>query len=98
MDEDRLVISDELWEKIEPLLLGKSGDPGVTARNNRRFLEAVLWRVRTRSPWRDLPEGFGNWNSQFKRFCRWAENGVSESLLQNDLMFFKPLRDSVSCA
>ena len=80
MDEDRLVISDELWERIEPLLLGKSGDPGVAARNNRRFLEAVPWRVRTWSPWRDLPKGFGNWNSQFKRFRRWAENGVFESL------------------
>ncbi len=61
MDEDRLVISDELWQKIEPLLPGKSGDPGVTARNNRRFLEAVPWRVRTRSLWRDLPK------SPFKR-------------------------------
>ncbi len=48
MDEDRLVISDELWQKIEPLLPVKSGDPGVTARNNRRFLETIPWRVRGR--------------------------------------------------
>ncbi len=44
MDEDRLVISDELWERIAPLLLGKAG------RDNRRFMEAVPWRVRTGSP------------------------------------------------
>ncbi len=80
MDADRLAVSDELWEKIEPLIPGKAGDPGVTARNNRRFTEAVLWRVRTGSPWRDLPKGSGNRNSRFKRFRRWARTGVFESL------------------
>ncbi len=50
MDEDRLVIADELWQKIKPLLPGKSGDPGATGRDNRRFMEAVLWRVRTGPP------------------------------------------------
>ena len=80
MDANRLAVSDELWEKIEPLIPGKAGDPGVAARNNRRFTEAVLWRVRTGSPWRDLPKEFGNRNSRFKRFRRWAGNGVFESL------------------
>ena len=74
MDEDRLVISDELWERIAPLLPGKAG------RDNRRFMEAVPWRVRTGSPWRDLPQDFGNWNSVFKRFRRWAKAGVFERL------------------
>ena len=80
MDEDRLVISDELRAKIAPLLPGKAGDPGATGRDNRRFMEAVLWRVRTGSPWRDLPQDFGNWNSVFKRFRRWAKAGVFERL------------------
>ena len=80
MDEDRVVISDELWEKIAPLLPGKAGDPGTTGRDNRRFVEAVLWRVRTGSPWRDLPQDFCNWNSVFKRLRRWAKAGVFESL------------------
>ncbi len=81
MDEDRLVISDELWAKIAPLLPGKAGDPGnPTGRDNRRFMEAVLWRVRTGAPWRDLPQDFGNWNSVFKRFRRWAKAGVFERL------------------
>ena len=82
MTADRLVISDEFWQKIEPLLPGKAGDPGVTARNNRLFLEAVLWRARTGAPWRDVPRGFGNWNTIFKRFRRWAEKGVFESLFK----------------
>ena len=80
MDEDRMAISDELWERIAPLLPGKASDPGATGRDNRGFMEAVLWRVRTGSPWRDLPKDFGNWNSVFKRFCRWADAGVFESL------------------
>ena len=65
-----------------PLLPGKAGDPGATGRDNRRFMEAVLWRVRTGSPWRDLPKDFGNWNSVFKRFRRWANAGVFESLFK----------------
>jgi transposase len=80
MIEDRFVLSDGVWDMIAPFLPGKPGDRGVTASDNRRFLEAVLWRVRTGSPWRDLPEALGNWNSTFRRFRRWANAGVFESL------------------
>jgi transposase len=87
MDKKRFVLSDRVWERLAPLLPGKVTDSGRTGRNNRLFLEAVFWRVRTGSPWRDLPENFGNWNSQFRRFRRWAEGGVFESL-------FKAMADS----
>ena len=40
------------------------------------FVEGVLWIVRTGSPWRDLPEMFGYWNSAFRRFSRWSAKGV----------------------
>lgn len=53
---------------IAPLLPGKASDCGVTAKDNRLFLEAVLWRVRTGALWPDLPPGFGAWNSVFRRF------------------------------
>ncbi len=49
---------------------------------NRLFLEAVLWRVRAGSPWRALPPAFGNWNSVFQRFRRWAKKGVFERLFE----------------
>ena len=42
MDEDRFVISDELWEQMWPLLPGKVGDPGARGRDTRRFMEAIL--------------------------------------------------------
>ena len=50
----------------QPMLPGIATDPSVTAVDNRQFLEAVLWRFRTGSPWRDLPERFGNRNSVFR--------------------------------
>jgi transposase len=80
VERDRYVISDAVWAKIASLLPGKASDSGVTAKDNRLFLEAVLWRVRTRSPWRDLPLAFGNWNNVFQRFRRWARAGVFERI------------------
>jgi putative transposase len=65
---------------MEPHLPGKRGDPGRTGADNRLFLEAVLWLARTGSPWRDLPEFFGNWNSAFVRFSRWSKGGVRDRL------------------
>ena len=78
---DRSMLNDDQWSKIAPLLPGKAGDCGVTA-DNRRFIEAVLWMARTGSPWRDLPDGFGNWNSVFKRFRRWVNKGVFKQLFE----------------
>ena len=58
----------------------QDGDRGRSGADNRLFVDAVLWVLRTGSPWRDLPEEFGNWNSVFQRFRRWAIKGVWESL------------------
>ena len=78
LERSRFVIGDAVWEKVAPLLPGKVSDPGATARDNRLFLEAVLWRVRTGAPWRDLPGEFGHWNSVFQRFRRWVKRDVFE--------------------
>jgi transposase len=80
MNDQRFVVTDALWKRLEEHLPGKTSDSGVTAKDNRLFLEAVFWRVRTGSPWRDLPSGFGKWNSQFRRFRRWAKAGVFDRL------------------
>src|SRR4051795_9429727 len=76
LERSRFMVGDAAWEKIAPLLPGKASDPGATAKDNRLFLEAVLWRVRTGVPWRDLPSDFGHWNSVFQRFRRWVKGGV----------------------
>jgi putative transposase len=65
---------------MAPHLPGKPGDPGRSGADNRLFVEAVLWLARTGSPWRDLPEFFGNWNSVFVRFSRWSKDGVWDRL------------------
>lgn len=72
----RYEISDVDWKRIVPLLPGKEGDVGRTAQDNRQFINGVLWIARSGAPWRDLPERYGNWNSVFQRFRRWAKKGV----------------------
>jgi transposase len=73
-------LTDAQWAKMEPRCLGKPGDPGRSGKNNRLFVEAVLWLVRTGSPWRDLPPSFGRWNSVFTRFRDWVKAGAWQRL------------------
>lgn len=77
---NRNVLTDEQWNRIAPLLPGKQGDPGRSGKDNRLFLEAVLWIVRVGAPWRDLPSRFGPWGTAWKRFRRWANKGVFEQV------------------
>src|SRR5262245_58506182 len=77
-----MVLSEQQWERMASELPGKLGDPGVTARDNRLFIEAVLWIARTGAPWRDLPTEFGKWFTAYTRFWRWAQKGVWERLFE----------------
>lgn len=54
---------------------------GEKARDNRQFINAVLWILRTDSPWRDLPPDYGDWKNTHRRFCRWRDKGIWEDLL-----------------
>ena len=56
---ERYILTDAQWAKMEPLRLGKATDRGRSGKDNRLFLEAVLWIAHTGSPWRDLPPHFG---------------------------------------
>ncbi len=78
----RYEITDEQFERIAPLLSGKPGDPGRNARDNRQFINAVLWIARTGAPWPDLPERFGNYDSVYQRFNRWAKKGRWQALFE----------------
>ena len=78
----RHAISDDDWDRIQDLLPGRASTPGVTAKDNRLFLDAVLWMAKTGAPWRDLPERFGNNNSVWRRFDRWAKKGVWQRVFQ----------------
>lgn len=78
----RRELTDAQWARIERLVPGKDGDKGRHGADNRLFVDAVLWIARTGAPWRDLPEEFGNWNSVFQRFRRWAKKGRWERLFK----------------
>lgn len=76
------MLNDAQWARIEDKLPGRVGTVGVTAKDNRLFVEGILWLGRTGSPIRDLPGQYGNWNSVHKRFRRWSQAGVWTRVLE----------------
>ena len=78
----RTILRDDQWRRIKNLLPGKATDCGVTAKDNRRFLEGVLWIARTGAPWRDLPEEFGHWHRVYVRYNRWSHKGVWKRIFE----------------
>ncbi|NJL42123.1 MAG: IS5 family transposase [Leptolyngbyaceae cyanobacterium SM1_4_3] len=82
MTTQRYALRDDQWERIKDLLPGRQGSVGVTAKNNRLFVEAVLYRYRAGIPWRDLPARFGHFRKVHTRFRRWAKTGVWERVFQ----------------
>ncbi|VVC42729.1 Transposase DDE domain,Putative transposase IS4/IS5 family [Cinara cedri] len=68
-------LKDKQWERIKESLPGKKGDSGRSAKDNRKFIAAVMWIGRTGAPWRALPEEYGKWFSVHKRFIRLAKAG-----------------------
>ena len=78
----RKLLRDDQWERIQDLLPGKVSDPGDTGKDNRLFVEAVLWIARTGSPWRDLDPALGNWHATYTRFSRWGKRGVWQRVIE----------------
>lgn len=72
-------ISDKTWELIEPHLPGRKVSWGGQAKDNRQFINAVFWILRTGAPWRDLPPDYGDWKNTHRRFCRWRDAGLELS-------------------
>lgn len=79
----RYALTDEQWARIEPLLPGRATAPGATARDNRLFVEAVLYRYRAGIPWRDLPERFGHFRDVHRRHSRWSKKGTWERVFES---------------
>ena len=75
-------ISDHAWELLEPHLPGRKGSWGGVAEDNRRFINAIFWILRTGAPCRDLPPDYGDWNNTNRRFFRWRDKGIWEGLLE----------------
>jgi transposase len=75
----RCAISDEQWAVLAPVFVAATRR-GPKGRDNRVFLEATRWILRTGAPWRDLPIEFGRWNGVYRRFRRWAVAGRWEAI------------------
>ncbi len=78
----RYALRDDQWECIKDMLPGREGHVGVTARDNRLFVDAVLYRYRAGIPWRDLPERFGDFRVVHLRHSRWSKTGVWERIFK----------------
>ena len=79
----RYALHDDQWDRMRDHLPGQDGQRGVTAADNRLFVEAVLYRYRAGIPWRDLPERFGGWKNVHRRFSRWSQSGVWEKVFKH---------------
>ena len=69
-------ISDDLWAVIDSVLPTNECRRGRPWNDHRRTLEGITWRFRTGSPWRDLPNEFGPWQSVWERHKRWSTDGT----------------------
>src|SRR6201996_4441816 len=97
----RYGLRDDQWDRIQEMLPGREGTVGVTARDNRLFVEALLYRYRAGIPWRDLPERFGDWKTSIagsaaglKPVC----GRESFSISQRMLTMITPCSTARSCA
>ena len=72
----------ETWVRVWPLILQAKGKRGRKGKDNYLFFNAVLWRLRTGIPWRDLPPCYGAWKSVSNRFYTWRNTGVWARLLE----------------
>jgi len=74
-------LSDAQWKRLRPLLPPQRAETGRPAKDHRTVVNAILWRLRTGAPWRDLPERFGPWQTVYSRFRRWQQAGVWDRVL-----------------
>ena len=74
------VITDELWDVLRTALPQDAGRPGRPWNDHRLTLEGIIWRFRTGSPWRDLPDEFGAFQSVWQRHRLWSSDGTYEKM------------------
>lgn len=77
----RSLLTDGQWELIDDMF-PKRGRIGRPRRDRRQVVDAILWILRTGSPWRDLPEEFGPWQTAWRLFDQWNGDGTLDEILQ----------------
>lgn len=77
----RQLLTDDAWECIQEFFPNPAAT-GRPPRDRRTVVNAILWIVRTGSPWRDLPEEFGPWQTAWRLFDKWNGDGTLDAILQ----------------
>jgi transposase len=76
-------ITTQQWKRILAFLETRSDLYIGKTINCKRFINAILWMTRSGAQWRLLPEKYGDWNSIYKRFNRWAEKGIWTAMFEH---------------
>jgi transposase len=82
---DRHDLTDQEWALLEPLLPDLTHRKARPWKDHRQVVNGVLWRTRTGSPWRDLPESYGRWKTVYNRHRRWSADGTWAQVAKEQL-------------
>ena len=75
-------LTDSEWEALQPLLPPQRPRTGRPRHDHRTVLGGILWIVRNRAAWRDLPRRFGKWERAYGRYRLWTATGLWEQILR----------------
>jgi transposase len=78
-----IILTNQQWTKMVAFLRACPGVYVGQEATCRRFIEGLLWIARSGAQWRFLPKEYGRWNSIYKRFARWCDNGIWEQMHQH---------------
>lgn len=93
MAQRRYELTDFEWSIIEPLLHIKPR--GVPRVDDRRVLNGIYWRLRTRSPWADIPDRYGPYTTCYNHFVRWAKLGVWDRIFGSISAAYEDSKQSI---
>lgn len=69
-------LTDYQWNQIKDLIPPKTSKCGRARRNPRELMNAIIWVLRTGSPWCALPEKYGPWHTVYNNFRKWTQQGI----------------------
>ena len=72
----RYALTDNLWGQLQATMKAYGC---YQTKNSREVMEAILWKLRTGAPWRDIPEELRSWKTAYNRFNRWSKNGLCKN-------------------
>lgn len=74
-------LTDEQWQLVDPLIPRSTAKTGRPANDRRLMLNGIFWILTTGTPWRDLPDHFGPWQSVHRYFSTWRAKGVFVAII-----------------